>query len=109
MKNNYMINERLQRPPTHPGSIIQDDVLPALGMSITEAAKQLHISRQSLHKILSGKASVTPEMALKLAKFCGNTPTFWLRMQQCWDLWHAEESLGDTLKDIPSHVQLFYP
>ncbi|MCX7337886.1 MAG: HigA family addiction module antitoxin [Alphaproteobacteria bacterium] len=108
MENDYIIDQRPKRPPTHPGSILQGDVLPALEISVTTAAKQLHISRQSLHKIMAEKASVTPEMALRLAKFCGNTPTFWLRMQQQWDLWHAEEQIREELRDIPSHGALFH-
>ena len=108
MKKEYIINQRPQRAPTHPGAIINHDILPALKMTIVEAAKQLHISRQTLHRILSEKASVTPEMALKLAKFCGNTPLFWLRMQQNFDLWSAEKKLCEELKEIPNHGELFH-
>ena len=97
----------IQREPTHPGAILSEDVLPALKLSVTDAAKQLHISRQSLHKILAEKSSITPEMALKLAKFCGNTPSFWLRLQQSWDLWHAEQRIRQDLKKIHSHGNLF--
>ncbi len=108
MRHEYIINQRPGRPPTHPGAIIQDDVLPALEISVTEAAKQLRISRQALHRILAEKSSVTPEMALKLAKFCGNTASFWLRLQQQWDLWHVEVELREELKEIPSHGALFH-
>jgi hypothetical protein len=51
------------------------------------------------------KASITPEMALRLAKFCGNTPSFRLRMQQQWDLWDAEKKLREELKEIPGHAE----
>jgi len=79
-----------RRPPTHPGVILREDVLPALGLSISEAARQLRVSRQTLHRILAGSSAVSPEMAVRLGKFCGNRAGLWLRMQEAFDLWHAE-------------------
>lgn len=90
-------------PPTHPGSILRDDVLPALGLSVSEAARQLRVSRQMLHAILSERSAVSPEMAVRLGRFCGNGPGLWLRMQVEHDLWHAERKLHDELARIPSH------
>jgi len=58
----------------HPGEVLREDVLPALDMSVTEAATAMMISRQTLHRVLAGKAAVSPEMALRLGKFCGNGP-----------------------------------
>lgn len=95
---------RLRRPPTHPGAILRDDVLPALELSVSEAARQLRVTRQTLHRVLAGKSGVSPEMAVRLGKFCGNGPGLWLRMQQAFDLWHAEKSLRDELEKIPAHV-----
>jgi antitoxin HigA-1 len=89
--------------PIHPGEILREDVLPALGMSVKDAAAQLGVSRQMLHNILNGTAAVTPEMALRLGKFCGNGPEVWLRMQQARDLWEAARALGAALKKIPTH------
>jgi addiction module HigA family antidote len=88
--------------PTHPGEILREDVLPALGLPVSTAAKHLGISRQTLHRILAGTAGVTPEMAVRLGKFCGNGPGLWLRMQEAYDLWHAERALADTLRNIPT-------
>ncbi|MEO6718128.1 MAG: HigA family addiction module antitoxin [Novosphingobium sp.] len=93
-----------KRCPTHPGELLKEDVLPALRLPVAEAARQLGVSRQTLYKILGGTAPVTPEMALRLGKWCGNGPGLWLRMQQAFDLWHAERALADTLAGIPSHV-----
>lgn len=56
-------------------------------MSVAEAAAALKISRQTLYRILAGKAAVTPEMALRWGKFCGNRPDLWLRLQKRFDLW----------------------
>lgn len=88
------------RCPTHPGEILREDVLPALEMSVTDAAKALNVTRQTLHRILAGTSAVTPEMALRLGKFCGNGPGLWLRMQEAYDLWHAERRLSDELASI---------
>ena len=92
-----------RRSPTHPGAILREDVLPSLGLSVSEAARQLRVSRQTLHRILAGTSAVTPEMAVRLGKFCGNGPGLWLRLQEAYDLWHAERRLADELEKIPAH------
>jgi antitoxin HigA-1 len=91
------------RCPTHPGAILREDVLPALGLSISESARQLGITRQTMHRILAEKMSITPAMAARLGRFCGNGPGLWLRMQQAYDLWHAERDLRAELDRIPVH------
>jgi len=102
MKREYTVRDRSRREPTHPGVLLREDVLPALGLSVSEAARQLRISRQTLYRILAGGTSVTPEMAVRLGKFCGNGPALWLRMQQAHDLWRAEQRLAEELKKIPT-------
>ena len=89
--------------PAHPGSILREDVLPALGLSVSEAARQQRVSRQMLHALLSERSAVSPEMAVRLGRFCGNGPGLWLRMQVEHDLWHAERKLHDELEQIPRH------
>ncbi len=91
-----MGNETLRHPdiePSHPGSLLNEIVIPASGKSKVEIAGMLGISRQTLYDILSEKAAVTPEMAVRIGKFCGNGPGIWLRMQVAYDLWHAERSV----------------
>ena len=100
----YFVTRRPERLPTHPGSVLKEDVLPSLNLSVTEAARQLGVSRQTLHRIMAGTHPITPAMALRLGKFCGNGPAIWLRMQQGHDLWHAEQSLREELKRIPANV-----
>ena len=95
-----------RRPPTHPGVIFREDVLPALGLSISEAARQLRVSRQTLHRVLAGGSAVSPEMAVRLGKFCGNGAGLWLRMQEAFDLWHAERRLAEELDKIPAHTPI---
>ena len=92
-----------ERVPTHPGEILREDVLPSLGLSVSEAARQLRVSRQTLHRILAGTSAVTPDMAVRLGRFCGNEPGLWLRMQEAFDLWHAERRLADELEKIPAY------
>lgn len=91
------------RPPTHPGAILREDVLPALGLSVSEAARQLGVTRQTLHRIMAERTSITAEMAARLGRFCGNGAGLWLRMQQACDLWRAERRLGPALEKIPVH------
>ena len=91
-----------RRQPTHPGALLREDVFPAMKVHVATAAKELGVSRQLLHKILAEKASVTPEMALRLGKFCGNGPELWIGMQLDYDLWHAEREMAAELKKIPT-------
>ncbi len=90
----------MTRKPTHPGAILREDVLPELNMTVTAFAKAIHTSRQTAQLILAEKKSITPIMALKIGKFCGNGPGVWLRMQQAVDLYNAEVKLGSELKEI---------
>ena len=95
-----MVRRDATRPPIHPGEILREDVLPGLGMSVVAAAEHLHVTRQALHRILAGTASLSPDMALRIGKFCGNGPEVWLRMQGAYDLWHAERRLAGEIKTI---------
>ena len=98
----HVVTKRPDREPVHPGALLREDVLPALQMSVVEAARHLKISRQALHRILTEKAAITPEMAVRIGKFCGNGPGLWLRMQQTHDLWHAQRALKDEIRNIPT-------
>ena len=93
---------RPNRSPTHPGALLRETVLPALRMSVSDAAAHLGVTRQTLHRIMSERTSITPEMAVRLGKFCGNGPDLWLRMQQLFDLWHAERKLRGEVSRIPT-------
>lgn len=97
------IEIKLDRRPTHPGELFRDVVLPAIGLSVSAAARQLGVSRQTLHAIMSGRSAVTAEMALRFGRFCGNGPGLWLRMQQSFDLWQAEQALQGKLDAIPTY------
>jgi addiction module HigA family antidote len=90
------------RPPVHPGELLREDVLPAIGETVIAVARKLGVTRQHLHRILAERAPVTPEMALRLGKFCGNGPHLWLNLQQQYDLWHLRRSLKKEMAKIPT-------
>ena len=98
----YRANRSAAWEPTHPGELLREEVLPALRLTVTEVAQKLGVSRQTLHSVLSERASVTPEMAARLGKLCGNGAGLWLRMQQARDLWRAERELAAELEKIPT-------
>jgi len=93
-----------KRPPTHPGVLLREVVLPSMRVSVAQAAREMGVSRQQLYKILSGDRAVTAEMATRLGKYCGNGPELWLNMQSAFDLWHAHQALNDALTEIPTRV-----
>jgi antitoxin HigA-1 len=77
--------------PPHPGEIIKEAYLEPLGLTITEAAKALKVTRKTLSAIINGKAGISPAMAIRLSKAFHTTPQLWLNMQQSYDLWHAQK------------------
>ena len=79
---------RMHAPP-HPGLTLRDDVLPALGLSVTEAAQQLDVSRVTLSRVLNGRAAVSPEMALRIEKAFGVAMDTLMRMQNSYDIAQA--------------------
>ncbi len=96
----YVVKRPLKRAPIHPGEILREDVLSCLGISVTEAARRLGVSRQQLHRILACTNPITPRMALRIGRFAGNGPGLWLRMQQNYDLWQAEQQMKEELSKI---------
>src|SRR4030067_1379863 len=97
-KKEYLVTGTSKVPPVHPGELLREAVCPALGMTVSDAARELRISRHTQHRILSGTMAVSPEMAVRLGKFCGNGPGLWLRMQAAYDLWHTERRLRWEIK-----------
>ncbi|HIJ41189.1 MAG TPA: HigA family addiction module antidote protein [Deltaproteobacteria bacterium] len=96
----YVVKRPLKRPPVHPGEVLREDVLKNLGLSVSEAARRLGVSRQQLHRLLACTHPITTEMALRIGKFAGNGPGLWLRMQQAYDLWHTEDRMTIELSKI---------
>lgn len=94
------------RRPTHPGEVFLEDFLIPLGITQKEAAERLRMSYPRMNEIVKGKRSVTPDTALRLARFTGTEPEFWLNLQQAIDLWNALHSdQASEIDDIqPAHV-----
>lgn len=89
-------------PAMHPGELLREDVLPTIDLPKTKIAELLGVSRQTLYDILGEKAAVTPEMALRLGRLCGNGPTFWLNLQMAYDLERESARIASELEQIPT-------
>ena len=72
--------------PVHPGRIVRQDCLEPLGLSVTDAAKALGVTRQALNNVVNEKSAISPEMAIRLSKAFGSTPDTWVKMQAAFDL-----------------------
>ncbi|HSN22128.1 MAG TPA: HigA family addiction module antitoxin [Usitatibacter sp.] len=81
-------SNRMHNPP-HPGEILRDTVLGQSGLSVTEFARKLGVSRVALSRVVNGRAAVSADMALRLAAALGGSAESWLRMQAAYDLWQA--------------------
>ena len=78
--------------PAHPGEILKELVIGPLGLTVTDVSKHLNVSRKTLSKVLNGRGSITPEMALRLElAFKKPSADHWLRLQNTFDLWHARQ------------------
>ncbi len=80
-----------RRRPTHPGEILREDVIKPLGLTVTEAAKRLGVTRKTLSASINCRASMSPEMAVRIGKATRTSPESWLYMQSKLDIWLAEQ------------------
>ena len=83
--------------PVHPGRIIKYDCVEALGLSVTQAAKILGVTRQTLSRVINEQTAVSPEMAIRVAKAFGSTPEHWLRLQLAYDIARMRDKV-DSIK-----------
>ena len=90
----------IMRRPTHPGEMLREDFLPDYGLSIAGLARAAGVSRQSINELLRERRSVSPEMALRLARLFGNAPEFWLNAQQAVDLWDAAQAIQSEVAQL---------
>lgn len=90
------MNTHMHNPP-HPGEVIKELCLDPLGLSVTEAADALGVSRKTLSSILNGRAGISPEMAIRLGKAFGTSAESWMNQQSQYDLWVAMQS-ADSIK-----------
>jgi len=94
--------------PPHPAAILREDVLPALNLTVTEAAAQLGVSRVQLSRVLNERASISPEMALRIEQWLGEErggrADLWLGMQLDYDLWQARKHAPTKVKPAPAET-----
>lgn len=98
-----MAEYRVKKPPAfavHPGVLMREILDEHVRLSITEAARRMQISRQSLHAVLSGESAVTADMALRFGKLVSGAAELYVNMQTSYDLWHARHRLATTLEKI---------
>lgn len=81
--------------PAHPGELIKNDCLDAFGLSVTEGAKALGVTRQTLSNLVNKHAAISPEMAIRLEKAFGGSARAWLKMQMNYDLWEAQKNASN--------------
>jgi addiction module HigA family antidote len=92
--------------PPHPGATLREDVLPALGLTVTEAAEQLGVTRVALSRVLNGRAAISPGMALRIEGWLGvnngGRADVWLAQQAAYDLWRARQAGMPKVKRAPA-------
>jgi len=88
------------RPPTHPGEMLLEEFLIPMGLTQRQLAAAIHVPYQRINEIINGKRGITPSTALRLGKFFGVTPGFWMNLQLCWDLYYAQEAEQAELAQI---------
>ena len=97
-----MLKMRKMHNPPHPGLSLRDDVLPALGITVTTAAEQLGVTRPALSRVLNARAAISPEMALRIEAWLGvrngGSASVWHAQQSAFDLWKARKTIKPKVK-----------
>ena len=96
----------ITRKPTHPGKVFLEDVLIPLNLSVTETAKMLGVSRKALSEFVNEKASLSPEMALRIAKATNTSAESWMNMQLKLTLWNAYQNEPENVTLFPASVSI---
>ena len=95
-----MIRVPTHRKPTHPGEMLLEEFLKPMNLSQRDLANGIRVPYQRVNELINGKRGVTPGTALRLAKYFGNTPAFWMNLQLRWDLYHAQQTEAKALRSI---------
>ena len=93
------------REPTHPGEMLLHEFLEPMGISQKKLAEAIRVPYQRINELINGKRGVTPSTALRLAKYFGNSPDFWLNLQMRWDLYRSrqrEKEILDSIEELAS-------
>ncbi len=95
-----MVRVPSKRQPTHPGEMLLIEFLEPMGLSQRALAVGIRVPYQRINELVNRRRGITPSTALRLAKFFGNTPGFWMNLQLRWDLFHAQAAEADVLRQI---------
>ena len=91
----------MTRRPTHPGNVFLEDVMKPLNLTVTDAARMLGVSRKALSEFVNEKASLSPEMAIRISKATNTSPESWMNMQQKLTLWTAQQNEPSNVIPFP--------
>ncbi len=95
-----MIRVPTNRTPTHPGEMLLEEFLTPMGLTQRELANAIHVPYQRINDLVNGRRGMTPSTALRLARYFGNTPAFWMNLQLRWDLYFAQQEEKKVLEGI---------
>ncbi len=95
-----MVRVPTHREPTHPGEMLLEEFLKPMVLSQQDLARSIHVPYQRVNELVNRRRGITPATALRLARFFGNSPSFWLNLQMRWDLYHAEAGEAAALRTI---------
>jgi len=99
-----MVRVPTNRQPTHPGEMLKEEFLIPMDLTQRELADGIHVPYQRVNELINGKRGVTPSTALRLGKYFGNTPGFWMNLQLRWDLYRAQQAEARQLEKIEPYA-----
>jgi addiction module HigA family antidote len=99
-----MVRIPTHREPTHPGEMLLEEFLTPMGMTQRELADAIHVPYQRINEIINRRRGITPGTALRLAKFLGMTPGFWMNLQLRWDLYQSQKKEKPILETIQPYL-----
>ena len=98
-----MIRIPTDRTPTHPGEMLLEEFLIPMGLTQRELANAIHVPYQRVNDLVNGRRGMTSSTALRLARYFGNTPAFWMNLQLRWDLYFTQQAEKQVLESIQPH------
>ena len=98
-----MVRIPTNRPPTHPGEMLREEFLQPMGLTQQALADAIHVPYQRINEIVNGRRGITPNTALRFAKYFGTSVGFWMNLQLRCDLYSAQKIEAETLKRIVPH------
>ena len=99
-----MVRIPTNRAPTHPGEMLLEEFLKPMGVTQKQLSVAIRVPFQRVNELVNGKRGITPSTALRLSRFFGNSPDFWMNLQQRWDLYWVQAKESAELERIHSHA-----